>query len=334
MATINDYNTESFTYPADVMSDEYGGNFAMFFINVQSDSKLSMPTIGGVDTGLGSLSGVTTGLNTGLTNIGAAHAAVNSAAEAFITGGIGTAIVNLFSSKGSMEALKAAGGAGAIAGAISGVAAMGSGEFSAPVKRLKTAIALHMPTSLNIRYSVNYEEVDTVNMAGMNELTSFNLGNTFDAATNKALGASINSGAIQKLSKTAPNPMKEQIFRTVDFRTFTFSYRFAPRNEKEASNALNIINQFKFHMYPEFKDKVGFNYIFPSEFDVVYYSGGNENDKIHKHTSCVLTEAAVNYTPNGVFTTFPNGMPTQIEMQLTFKELVSLDKDKIKTGGF
>lgn len=336
MATINDYNTESFTYPADVMGDQYGGNFAMFFINIQSDSKLSMPTRGGADTGLSVLSDIQTGINTGMANISESRAMFNNMIMGMGAGGLFSAGASFLSgaSDAAKSALKTAAGAGAVAGAISGVAAMGSGEFSAPVKRLKTAIALHMPTSLNIRYSVNYEETETSTMAGLNELTNLHLGNTFDAAAAYGLQTAPNSGALQKLSKTAPNPMKEQIFRSVDYRTFTFSYRFAPRNEKEASNALNIIDQFKFHMHPEFKDQTGFLYLFPSEFDVVYYTGGNENDKIHKHTSCVLTEVNLNYTPNGMFNTFPNGMPTQIEMQLTFKELATLDKAKIQSGGF
>jgi hypothetical protein len=41
---------------------------------------------------------------------------------------------------------------------------------------------------------------------------------------------------------------------------------------------------------------------------------------------------SVNYTPNGVYTTYENGMPTQINVALTFKELAILTKDKIMDG--
>jgi hypothetical protein len=40
----------------------------------------------------------------------------------------------------------------------------------------------------------------------------------------------------------------------------------------------------------------------------------------------------VNYTPNGQFNTFENGMPTQINITLQFKELALLTKDKVKEG--
>jgi hypothetical protein len=142
------------------------------------------------------------------------------------------------------------------------------------------------------------------------------------------------AGALSKLSKLAPNPTTEMVFQSVETRTFSFNYRFAPRSEKEAENVLRIIEQFKFHMHPEFKDQTGFLYIYPSEFDIVYYSGGQENPNLHKHTSCVLINMVVNYTPNSIFSTFDNGMPTQIELTLSFKELAKLDKQKIQEGKF
>jgi hypothetical protein len=40
----------------------------------------------------------------------------------------------------------------------------------------------------------------------------------------------------------------------------------------------------------------------------------------------------VNYTPNGAFTTFDNGMPTQINVTMNFRELALLTKDKIADG--
>jgi hypothetical protein len=40
----------------------------------------------------------------------------------------------------------------------------------------------------------------------------------------------------------------------------------------------------------------------------------------------------VNYTPNAMFNTFDDGMPTQINVQLTFKELDILTKQQIEDG--
>jgi hypothetical protein len=46
----------------------------------------------------------------------------------------------------------------------------------------------------------------------------------------------------------------------------------------------------------------------------------------------VLKDMNVNYTPNGAFTTFANGMPTQINVTMNFQELALLTKDKVKDG--
>ena len=85
-------------------------------------------------------------------------------------------------------------------------------------------------------------------------------------------------------------------------------------------------------MHPEMKDDRNFLYLYPSEFDITYYQGGRENLNLHRHTSCVLTDMSVNYTPNGNFSTFNDGMPTQINVAMTFKELSLLTKEKIRDG--
>ena len=82
-------------------------------------------------------------------------------------------------------------------------------------------------------------------------------------------------------------------------------------------------------MHPEYKDTNNFIFIYPSEFDIFYYQGTKENLNIHRHTSCVLKDMTVNYTPNGMFNTFDDGMPTQINITLSFLELAILTKQQI-----
>ena len=215
-------------------------------------------------------------------------------------------------------------------------------------KRLKTAIALHIPNQLNIRYSVNYGEEDTfayqAAAAGAEAiLRSLEANSIKEGVKEFAHDAAPIVGAMGLKSDKqgaaasaalglAANPKKEQIFKNVDFRSFQFDYMFFPRDVDEAANVIQIINTFKLHMHPEFKDPGEFLYVYPSEFDIAYYQNGKENDKLHRHTSCVLKEMNINYTPNGQFNSFANGMPTQINVTLSFMELSLLTKDKIKDG--
>lgn len=338
---VSEYSVASYTYPENLLgSEEYGGNYAMFFINVQSESKLKN---GGGGYGLNDLvSNATTGLN----NVGGAYskgglvayAGLNLAKDLIIAGGAGAAAgAGAFAS--SKLAALIAGGAILLPSLIK-AAAMGviayAGEFSKPTKRLKTAIALHMPIALSVRYSMNYEESETpLGLKTTNALGADTNGTLKNAAVAGGLNSLGDVGNIlSKVTKMATNPTKEQIFKDVDFRTFTFTYLFAPKSATEAGNILALIQQFKFHMHPEFKDEDKFLYIYPSEFDIVYYTGGRENDKIHRHTSCVLIDLTLDYAPQGTYSTFANGMPTQISMNMVFKELAKLDKEKISIGKF
>ena len=86
-------------------------------------------------------------------------------------------------------------------------------------------------------------------------------------------------------------------------------------------------------MHPEFTQGEGnYVYLYPSEFDVVYYNNGQENPHLPKYTSCVLQSMEVNYTGNGYFTSFAGGAPTHITITMTFKELAPLTKAEIAKG--
>ena len=323
------YQIGSFSYPDDIMSPQYGGNFAMFFINVQSESKLKelSGTAGFVDaiTGLNQASGQ----NISAKAVGLIQAGIGAGEGAIVS----SIFDKIGKSVGNWGA--AAIGAGVRAGAV-GVIAHETGGFNQPVKRLKTAIALHMPVAFSVRYAVNYEEADIgLEYRGAQALGNNTKGTVGAGAAATAMSAAGDaSGMISKLTKTAVNPVKEQVFKSVEFRTFTFNYTFAPRSSNESQNCLNIIQQFKFHMHPEFKDEDQFLYIYPSEFDISYYNNNVQNDKVHHHTSCVLTDLSLDYAPQGTYSTFADGTPTQIDMTLTFRELGKLDKQKIKEGKY
>jgi hypothetical protein len=335
------YSVNNYMYPSDLMSDDnrYGGHYVIFYINIATDSKLAkslteqdfvadFPARDRGDLIAQKFTGGATGSLVG------ANATLNTIAGAagggLLSGNIGGA------AKGA-----------AIAN-ISTVGLMAAATMAPDAvrsqKRLKTAIAMHVPNQLQIRYGVTYSEEDTAGLAmaqaGVGEIMKAldkdkkadvtGVGQAIIA--NLALSKGPNAGANSAALGLAANPKKEQVFKGVDFRTFSFDYQFYPRNSDESNNVLRIIQEFKYHMHPEFKDTNNFIYIYPSEFDIFYYTGGSENLNLHRHTSCVLTEMSVNYTPNGNFTTFPDGMPTQINITLQFRELALLTKDKIKDG--
>jgi hypothetical protein len=351
--TMSDkYSVGMHSYPNDLISNtgEYGGNYVIFYINVQTDSKLgqSKDKSQFVEDLTPRDRGDLIAQNLSTTKLTAANAGLNLGAAAIANKAGGD---NLFTSKEKGKAT----GATKVAGlATVGAAAIAVNAASATraQRRLKTAIALHVPNQLQIRYGMQWGEQDTgalaMAAAGINQgeeiakAVAQGKGRTQAAkdvgelaaaiAANVALSKGPFKDANSAATGLAANPKKEQIFGGVDFRTFQVEYNFFPRSGPEAENVKRIIYEFKYHMHPEFKDANNFLYIYPSEFDIFYYQNGKENLNIHRHTSCVLTEMSINYTPNGTFTTFDNGMPTQINVVMSFRELALLTKDKIKDG--
>jgi hypothetical protein len=341
----NVYQVDSLSYPDDLMGNttQYGSNYVIFYINVNNESKMTENADQLVADG--DLDEATKknlrGRQIDAVKAGAAAAGggvLLGAAAGAAAGSIGKAISGAI----------AGGAPGALGTAALAVNVKGKGpEFSRSKKRLKAAVALYVPNQLSIRYGAGWSDEETFGfnafLKGGEAVARALEEGKIDAITDSKTGVSAIAGsfalqkgpsaaALSQLTGLAPNPMKEQIFKGVDFRTFTMEYQFAPRSQDEARNVLNIIKTFKYHMHPEYKDANNFLFLYPSEFDVIYYHNGDENMNIHLHTSCVLTELNVNYTPNGNFSTFRDGIPTQINVSMSFKELTILTKELIAQG--
>jgi hypothetical protein len=349
------FNTDGHMYPNDLMDPNlYGGNYVIFYISVHADSKLVAKGGSGAFVPPNTLPNRIRSNGAGDLNSAAVKTAVGAAAVGTsLTSGVTSALAGKagldLTSKGK-AVVDALGGTAFATTALATV-----GEVNRPMKTMKTAIALHMPSDLVTKYGAQYGEED---MAGM--MAAATLGDQLGAALKEAFtagegwggdkalnaGSAVTSyltakalnapggvgGILSKTAGVAANPKKEQIFRDVDFRSFSFSYQFWPRSAEESANVMNIIRQFKYHMHPEYKDAGHFLWVYPSEFDIKYYTNGSENLNIHRHTSCVLTDMSVSYTPQGVYTSFEDGMPTQINLTLTFKELAQLSKETIAEG--
>lgn len=321
---VNKYRVDQLSYPSDLLTPQYGGNYAIFYINISDASRLKL-TEETVELDPKTESRLRGSLVANAKKLTDTFEGTINAANKALPDAVG---------KIDIEAIKNA------------------VPFNArSQRRLKTAIALHIPNQLSVRYATIWGESDTAtaqalmaaSSSGVNAVGAAMAGNATAAKKNltdlAATGAEAGfaygmnkipgKDAISAAIGVAANPKKEQTFQGVDFRKFTFDYQFYPRDEAEAQNVLNIIHQFKLHMHPEFKSELNYVWIYPSEFDIIYYNNGAENLNIHKHTSCVLENMSVNYTPNGNYSVFANGMPTQINLSLEFRELQLASKETI-----
>jgi hypothetical protein len=144
-----------------------------------------------------------------------------------------------------------------------------------------------------------------------------------------ALGVNV-ADVVSAAGKVSLNPFKEVIFEAVDFRAFNFKYRFFPKSRQEADNVEKIIKLFKFHMHPDLSSNKLF-FIYPSEFEIAYFYESKENTYFHKIKPCVLESMDVSYGGEQ-FSSFRDGIPTEVNITLTFRETEILTKKQIKDG--
>jgi hypothetical protein len=232
-------------------------------------------------------------------------------------------------------------------------------------KLTSDSIVLYMPDTVNFDHSQGYGDLQLGNEKGgkaMNVAKSILDSKKEGSAVNKTGDAALVAAAqalqsvaakgIGEGSATAGaflalggvnNPMLEMIYQSPSFREFTYEFLFYPRDEREALEVQNIIERFRFHQAPEVDaGSSGLLLIPPSQFDIQFYYGGKPNPNIPSIGRCVMTNIQVNYAPNG-WSAYEmpgendprlgrTGMPTAIQMTLSFKETVIITKQAFRTG--
>lgn len=156
----------------------------------------------------------------------------------------------------------------------------------------------------------------------------------------KAVGiAGINITPSQILARSEGqilNPNMELLFNGPSLRTFRFQFKFVPRGQEEAREVESIIRTFKYHMAPKVDGQTFLKT--PDIFELRYRQGGQPHSFLHKFKQCFLSNVNVNYTGEGNYTTYEDGTPVSMIMDLTFQELEPIYNtdytDKIKGVGY
>ena len=121
------------------------------------------------------------------------------------------------------------------------------------------------------------------------------------------------------------NPNMELLFSDVTIRNFRFSFKLTPRNAREAEQVKLIIRAFKRNMAPQAQGGVSGSGNFflraPNVFKLRYRSGANDHPFLNKFKQCFLTDMQTTYTGDGVYSTYEDGTPVSMQLDLSFKEL-------------
>jgi len=141
-------------------------------------------------------------------------------------------------------------------------------------------------------------------------------------------GGNVSLNQIQaRTDGTIFNPNMELLFNGPTLRSFKFQFKMTPRNDDEMKQIKSIIRSFKKNMSPkivpnkEGATAAGTLYLkTPSIFELTYMQGGKKHNFLHNFKQCFLENMSVNYTGEGTYSTYDDGTPISMIMDLQFKE--------------
>ena len=151
-----------------------------------------------------------------------------------------------------------------------------------------------------------------------------------------AVIAGMAAGGQDLLTRTTgaiANPNMELLFNGPELRTFSFQFLLAPRSQEEAKTIIQILRFFKQGMAP-IRTKSRLFLKSPHTFQLSYRnSKGQDHKYLNKFKECALANFGVNYTPNGNYSTYEDGVMTAYQMTMTYRELNPIYNDDYGNSG-
>ena len=142
-------------------------------------------------------------------------------------------------------------------------------------------------------------------------------------ALSTAIAGSASGTGAQLLQRTEGaiiNPNMELLFKDPGLRDFNFSYKFTPRSSQEAQTIIKIIRFFKEGMAVK-KSESNLFLKAPNTWRLAYKHRGQDHKYLNKFKECAMKSFRVDYTPDGNYATFDDGVMTAYNITLGFGEL-------------
>ena len=152
------------------------------------------------------------------------------------------------------------------------------------------------------------------------------------------------AGAGKLLTRTTGavmNPNMELLFNSPNMRNFSFQFRLAPRSKSEAMTIIKIIRFFKQGM-SAIRSKSRLFLKSPHTFRLAYKHkaaekagfGKNDHPYLNKFKECALGGFTVNYTPDGQYATYEDGVMASYQISMNFQEMEPVYNDDYGNSKF
>ena len=151
-----------------------------------------------------------------------------------------------------------------------------------------------------------------------------------------------NDDVFGAISGAILNPNTELLFSAIDMRNFQLQFTLVPRNSGEAAIVNEIAKIFKMCTLPKRdpgdvfggnNDAIQAGFIgVPNLCRVSFMRGADEHDVLPRFKMCAVTQTDVNYTPDGVYATYPDGQPVAMQLRINFQETKICFADEVREG--
>ncbi len=363
-------STNLFQFPLDVAGDPGVGNhghYIIFFINEQQNSKLSFSGSGGGKSGKDTISTekakreIPNFIKKNFGGKGGYQKQKNTDGEdSIISSGVkigdnsGIKNMDFAASQGTSTTTKKEEKPEQEGGQVVRIK-------RPPTKRLDTAIAMYMPSSVQVTYGTKYDDEAigglaaaassiyqaTAGATNFGDALKGQLGNIAEDVKKKGLkvvldiadGAGI-TGARNAFEITTGAVIADRMelaFKNVDRRSFQYTFKMIPRNSREAEEIRKIVFAFKSNMLPEMLEGRNRDTMtVPNTFNIQYMYKGKENDYIHRVSECFLDNVQVAYGGDRYKTFEPHAddgaPPVETTLTLAFKEIEIITRERVFEG--
>jgi hypothetical protein len=211
---------------------------------------------------------------------------------------------------------------------------------STPDTTTKHTIILPLPKDLEESLSVRLSQDDAGMAQGITDaLFNITSGQSGAKDETKALIAQAAARKLNDLTKgqagqvaaAIPNPYVTLMFNGVDLRSFTFTWKFAPRNETESKMLKAILQLIKGAALPTYSSGPGvLQYPMLCKMTLMSQDkswDGTEKFKEGSHPiigfkHALIENVTINYSPNGIPSFFAGtSLPTFYQVSITLKEI-------------
>lgn len=209
---------------------------------------------------------------------------------------------------------------------------------SSPFLRDEGTIRLPIPANLSDAMRVSYAteslspavgaalegasrsgEMSSANglVEGIGNIGGGYLAGAFGGLVNQAGGDAAKAGSAY--FGIALNPYQTVLFKNPEFKSHSFSWRFAPRDEAESATIRDIARTFQYHMSPGISSLNGLFFSYPSMVRITLWPTA---DFLYRFKPCVVESVMFNYAPASSPSFFRSTQaPTVVTMTVQLKEI-------------